>query len=79
MPTTLAAEPHFVLPLKEEHGGVHVLNLRQVNLHLITTCTPPLTNATNHIRPYSLLCSIYWKYYNLKTAQGSSQKPRICK
>lgn len=74
MSTTRTDGPVLVLPLEAEHGGVDFLGLRQVSLDLITTCTPPLTNATLHIRPYSLLCWVYWKYHDLKSRTGGTPK-----
>jgi hypothetical protein len=46
-------------------GGVDFLGLRQVNLDLMAECIPGINNVTWSIRPYSVMCWIYWKFYHL--------------
>lgn len=58
---TLPDGPRFVEPLPEARSGVDYLNLRQVNLGLMEECIPGLNNVTSHVRPYSVICWVYWK------------------
>lgn len=55
--------PFIVPPLTHARGGVDFLGLRQVNLDLMAECLPGVSNTTRHIRPFSLLCWIHWKYH----------------
>ena len=68
----LPVGPFFVPPLKEESGGVDFLGLRQANLDLIAHCLPGINNVTWHLRPFSLLCWIYWQFYRLTESRAGA-------
>lgn len=48
-----------------ENSGVDFLNLRQANLDMMAELIPGVNNVTVYIRPFSLLCWIYWKFHAL--------------
>lgn len=62
--------PYFIPRHKCETGGVDFLGLRQANLDLMQFCLPGISNTTQHIRCYSLLCWIHWKFHELVAAKG---------
>lgn len=68
MQTELQSHPRgpYLLPrFNPGQGGVDFLGLRQVNLDLMAECIPGINNVTRRIRPYSVMCWIYWKFYRL--------------
>ena len=67
---TLPQGPHLVPRFNPGHGGVDFLGLRQVNLDLMAECIPGINNVTWSIRPYSVMCWIYWKFYQLMQGRG---------
>ncbi len=58
----IPTEPFFVPKLKTVNSGVDFLNLGQVNFELMAECMPGTNNVTYYVRPYSLICWIYWTY-----------------
>ena len=58
------------LYFKQPPGGVDYLGLRQVNLDMMAMCLPGITNATSHIRPFTVLCWIHWKFHALLEEAG---------
>ncbi len=54
--------PHLIAPYKPQRSGVDYLNLRQVNLDLMASAIPGTNNVTRYVRPYSLMCWIYWMF-----------------
>jgi hypothetical protein len=56
----------FFLPRpRGENSGVDFLGLRQANLDMMAELIPAVNNVTIYIRPFSLLCWIYWKFHAL--------------
>lgn len=68
--TTVPDGPRFVDELPADRSGVDYLNLRQVNLDMMEECIPGLNNVTSHVRPYSVMCWVYWKAW-----QNAHRKP----
>ena len=62
IPENISTEPFFVPKLKTVNSGVDFLNLGQVNFELMAECMPGTNNVTYYVRPYSLICWIYWTY-----------------
>lgn len=48
------------------------LGLRQANLDLMADLIPGINNVTRYVRPFSLLCWIFWKFYKLCDGAGFS-------
>ena len=61
----LPANAFFLLPPKGENNGVDFLGLRQANLDMMADSIPSTNNVTSYIRPFSLLCWIFWKFHAL--------------
>jgi hypothetical protein len=38
------------------------LGMAQDNFNLMDACIPGISNTTRHVRPYSLMCWIYWRF-----------------
>ena len=55
----------FLLPPKGDNNGVDFLGLRQANLDMMAELIPSTNNVTSYIRPFSLLCWIFWKFHAL--------------
>lgn len=70
------AGPAIVPTFSKKQGGVDPLGLRQVNLDMMGLCLPGITNTTNHIRPFSLLCWIHWKFSQQAKAAGLAKVSR---
>lgn len=69
--TVLTTEaPVFVAPYRPEQGGTDFLGIRQVNFDLMDECLPGFNNVSSHVRPFSLISWIYWKFYHLAAAAG---------
>jgi hypothetical protein len=62
--------PYLLDRFNPGQGGVDFLGLRQVNLDLMAECIPGINNVTWKIRPYSVMCWIYWKFYRLMQGKG---------
>lgn len=62
MNITLPSSAFFLPPLKGENNGVDFLGLRQANLDMMAEMIPSTNNVTSYIRPFSLLCWIFWKF-----------------
>jgi hypothetical protein len=74
MKVQLATEgPIFVAPYRPDKGGVDFLGMRQVNLDMMYNCLPSINNVTYFLRPFSLLCWIYWKFYHLSNQKGAGK------
>ncbi|TKC98023.1 hypothetical protein [Polyangium fumosum] len=73
MSAQIPSGPFFVPPYVPEHGGVDFLGLRQANLEMMATCLPGINNVTVHVRPFSLLSWIHWKFHELAAAAGQKQ------
>src|ERR1051326_6665260 len=67
---SLARGPYLLPRFNPGQGGVDYLGLRQVNLDLMAEYIPSINNATYWIRPYSVICWIYWKFYRLMQDKG---------
>jgi len=67
---TLPNGPHLLPRFNPGQGGVDFLGLRQVNLDLMAECIPGINNVTWSIRPYSVMCWVYWKFYRLMQDNG---------
>jgi hypothetical protein len=68
----------FLPPPKGENSGVDFLGLRQANLDMMTELIPSTNNVTSYIRPFSLLCWIFWKFHSLCVETDiDSQQARI--
>ena len=65
--------PHLIAPFRPQRSGVDYINLRQVNLDLMASCIPGTNNATRFVRPYSLMCWIYWIYPRLLERRGNAE------
>lgn len=75
----IPAGPHLIAPFRPQRSGVDYINLRQVNLDLMATCIPGTNNATRFVRPYSLMCWIYWIYPKLleRRANGEASSEQL--
>lgn len=63
----------FFLPAPSaENSGVDFLGLRQANLDMMGDLIPATNNVTGYVRPFSLLCWIYWKFHELCERTGRS-------
>lgn len=60
-----AGQPIIISPFRPDTGGVDFLGLRQANLDMMAGCIPGINNVTSYVRPYSLVCWIYWKFFGL--------------
>lgn len=65
MNQALPPSAFFLPPRTGENKGVDFLGLRQTNLDMMAELIPSTNNVTEHIRPFSLLCWIYWKFHQL--------------
>lgn len=66
-----SAGPFIVPVFERDSGGVDFLGLRQVNLDLMAECLPGINNTTQHIRPFSVLSWIHWKFHSQLEARGA--------
>lgn len=57
--------PHLIADFKPVLSGVDFLNLRQVNFDYMGECIPGINNVTMYVRPYSVVCWIYWTLQQL--------------
>lgn len=63
----------FFLPAPSaENNGVDFLGLRQANLDMMGDLIPATNNVTGYVRPFSLLCWIFWKFHELCERTGRS-------
>ncbi len=63
----------FFLPAPSaENNGVDFLGLRQANLDMMGDLIPATNNVIGYVRPFSLLCWIYWKFHELCERTGRS-------
>jgi hypothetical protein len=69
-PPPLPSGPYLLPRFNPGQGGVDFLGLRQVNLDLMAEYIPGINNVTRRIRPYSVMCWIYWKFYCLMKEKG---------
>lgn len=69
-PQELPKGPYLLPRFNPGQGGVDFLGLRQVNLDLMAEDVPGINNTTSRIRPYSVMCWIYWKFYRLMQERG---------
>lgn len=53
--------PFWVSPVKIAPNGVDHLGIRQANFDLMDAVLPGINNVTRHIRPFSLMCWVFWK------------------
>lgn len=67
---SLPDEPFFIPRFKLETGGVNFLGMRQTNLDLREKCLPGFSNSTVQLRPFSVMCWVYWKLNQLAEASG---------
>lgn len=61
----IPAGPHLIAPFRPQRSGVDYLNLRQVNLDLMAVSFPGTNNVTRYVRPYSVICWVYWIFPRL--------------
>ncbi len=61
----LPNQPFFIPRFKLETGGVDFLGMRQTNLDLREKCLPGFSNSTAQLRPFSVMCWVYWKLNRL--------------
>lgn len=62
--------PFFLPPRTGENKGVDFLGLRQTNLDMMAEMIPSINNVTDYIRPFSLVCWVFWKFYALCSEKG---------
>ena len=62
--------PFFVERLKIDPGGVDFLGMRQATLDLREKCLPGFSNSTELIRPFSVMCWVYWKLNEIAKSEG---------
>jgi hypothetical protein len=74
MNIVLPSSAFFLPSPKGENSGVDFLGLRQANLDMMAEMIPSTNNVTSYIRPFSLLCWIYWKFHAL-CKQAELQEP----
>lgn len=65
MNLTVPASAFFLPEPKGQNSGVDFLGLRQTNLDMMADLIPGTNNVTGHIRPFSLLSWIFWKFHGL--------------
>src|SRR5258708_27216199 len=70
MNIALPHTPFFLPPPMGENNGVDFLGLRQANLDMMAELIPSTNNVTTYIRPFSLLCWIFWKFHALCVDAG---------
>jgi hypothetical protein len=71
------AFPHsafFLPPRTSGNSGVDFLGLRQANLDMMAELIPSTNNVTWYVRPFALLCWIYWKFHAL-CVEANIQEP----
>jgi hypothetical protein len=73
MSIILPVSAFFLPPPTSENNGVDFLGLRQANLDMMADLIPSINNVTSYIRPFSLLCWIFWKFHDLCAAKGIEQ------
>jgi hypothetical protein len=61
------SRPRFVKKYSPDQGGNDFLGLRAVNTNLMSLCLPGINNVTTHVRPFSIIAWIYWKFHELAT------------
>lgn len=69
-------QPFFLPPRSGENNGVDFLGLRQTNLDMMADMIPSINNVTEYIRPFSLVCWVFWKFYDLCSAAGLEDPSR---
>jgi hypothetical protein len=69
--STLPRGPYLLPAFNPGQGGVDYLRLRQVNLDMMAEYIPGINNATSLIRPYSVMCWVYWKFYRMMKENGT--------
>ena len=62
---TPTERPIFVPKYRPDQGGNDFLGLRAVNTALMGECLPGINNVSQHLRPFSLIAWIFWKFYHL--------------
>lgn len=65
--------PFIVPTFERESGGVDFLGLRQVNLDLMAECFPGINNTTQHIRPFSVLSWVHWRFHAELARSGAKE------
>ena len=60
--------PIFVAKYSPDQGGNDFLGLRAVNTNLMGQCLPGINNVSAHLRPFSLIAWIFWKFHQLSVA-----------
>ena len=63
--SVLPEEPFFVSEFAMKSGGLDFLGMRQATLDLRDSCFPGFSNSTQYLRPFSLMCWVYWKLHTL--------------
>jgi hypothetical protein len=70
--------PSFVAKLKEEPGGLDFLGLGQANFDMMAEWAPGLNNTTDEVRPFSLMCWVYWRFQQEMSERNESKiDPRL--
>ncbi|WP_395738335.1 hypothetical protein [Prosthecobacter sp.] len=76
MPTDLSIygdAPFFVSPSASIARGLDHLGMAQDNFNLMDACIPGISNATRHVRPYSLMCWASW--YSREAWKARNRRP----
>ena len=68
--TILPDTPYFIPRFTIQTGGVDFLGMRQANLDLREKCLPGFSNSTDLLRPFSVMCWIYWKLNQVARTAG---------
>lgn len=74
MKIQIPLEPFFLPSRSGENSGVDFLGLRQTNLDMMAEMIPSINNVTDYIRPFSLVCWVFWKFHCL-CAEAGLEKP----
>lgn len=69
-------EPFFLPPRSGENSGVDFLGLRQTNLDMMAEMIPSINNVTDYIRPFSIVCWVFWKFHSLCEQEGLEEPSR---
>lgn len=66
--------PFFVSPSASIARGLDHLGMAQDNFNLMDACIPGISNATRHVRPYSLMCWTAWQSREAWKARNTRPK-----
>ena len=69
-------QPFFLPSRSGENSGVDFLGLRQANLDMMAEMIPSINNVTDYIRPFSIVCWVFWKFHSLCAEAGLENPSR---